>query len=223
MGMGLSKRKRIGMGSIGKVERQKERLARRAGHLDKFLSSTSVLGSESEREYNALYKTLKSEMPGASLMEKVRVKQMADSIWLVQRALRLQAGAIQGARVEALIKLLMPNYGNFQDADKRNRIAIQYFAGSDDEQRKATRIVEKLGITGDMIEAFALQLQSPTVMALDKMRARCEHSIDQTEKKLIGPTRSKKAKSKAVHDGAVIDGESGEFDSRPSRTKDSWN
>ena len=215
MGMGMSK----GI----KIEKRKERLARRTVHLENFFSSTSVLGSENVREYNALYKTLKSEMPVSSLMGKVRLKQLVDSIWLVRRALRLQAGAVEGAQVEALIKLLMPKYGSFQDDDKRNRIAINYFAGAEDEQKKAIRIVERLGITRDMIEAFALELHSPTVMALDKMRARCEHSIDQAEKKLIGPNRSKNRKKSSTvpFDDAIVEGDDAE--TRDFRAKDSWN
>ncbi|QDM17927.1 hypothetical protein [Tardiphaga sp. vice278] len=211
----------IGMGMVSKIAKRKERLARRAAHLETFFSSTSVLGSENIRQYNALYKTLKKEMPMSSLMDRVRVKQLTDSIWLVQRTLRLQAGAIEGAQVEALIKLLMPKFGNFLDDDKRNQIAIDYFSGAEDVQRKATRVAEKLGITRDMIEAFALELQSPTVMALDKMRARCEHSIDQAEKKLTGPTCKKR--NKAPHDQTIVDEEDAKFETRTSHTKDSWN
>ena len=54
----------------------------------------------------------------------------------------------------------------------------------------ATRRVERLGITRDMIEAKALELQGATVMILEKMQTRSEQSIEQAEKKLMKSTRS---------------------------------
>lgn len=184
------------------TEKRKKRLARRAQVLETFFSSTCVLSSEDVREYNALYKTLKSEMPRFSVMQKYRVKQVADSMWLSQRTWRLQAGAIEGARTEALMRLLTPKYGNFLEEDKKIKISIDYLAGSEEEQSKARRIVEKLGITRDMVEAYALELQGPTVMALDKMRARSEQSIDVNEQKLMDSSHSKKLKkNKKVSDG----------------------
>lgn len=215
----------MSMTDKSKVERRQERLARRARDVETFFSSANVLGSENIREYNALYKTLKSEMPRSTLMEKMRVKQLADSIWLVQRALRLQVGAIEGARVEALLKLLMTKFGSFQYADKRDRIAMDYFAGDEDDKRRAMRTVEKLGITRDMIEAYALEIQSSTVVALDKMRARCEHSIDQAEKKLLSPARSKKSKKtrEIIDDDAQVNGKRPAIETALSRRKDSLN
>lgn len=177
-------------------EKRRKRLARRAQSLESFFSSTCVLNSENVREYNALYKTLKSEMPRFSVMQKYRVKQIADSMWLSQRTWRLQAGAIEGARTEALMRLLTPKYGNFLDEDKKIKVSIDYLAGSEEEQSRARRIVEKLGITRDMIEAYALELQGPTVMALDKMRARSEQSIDVNEQKLLDSSQPKKMKRK---------------------------
>ncbi|MDO9357236.1 MAG: hypothetical protein Q7T55_26300, partial [Solirubrobacteraceae bacterium] len=157
---------------------------------DNFFDSAFVLGSENAKQYNALNRTLKSELPQSTVMDKYNANRITNSMWHAQRARRLQTAVIESAGVKALKMLLKPKYWKVVDRPKRLRLAVLYFSSSEEDRRMATRRVERLGITRDMIEAKALELQGATVMILEKMQTRSEQSIEQAEKKLMKSTRS---------------------------------
>jgi hypothetical protein len=209
--------------SRSKEEKRLERLARRDRHVATFIATTSVLRSENIREYNALHKTVKTEMPNATVMQKWRNKQIVDAMWQCQRTWRLQAGAIAGAEVEALIKLLTSRYGTFAEAKRLGRIAVTFVSGKGDAQRRAVQTVAELGITRDMIEACAFELQSPNVMALDKMRVRSEQSIDQAEKRPMSSIRPGNRKKSGKVSSSKSDSESEEKESASGRVNGSLN
>jgi hypothetical protein len=207
------------------IDKREKRVLRRGRDLDNFFDKAFVLSSENSGEFKALNHALKSELPQLTVMDKYNANRIANSIWHVQRTRRLQAAVIEGARVKALIGLLKPKYWKYPERKKRFRLAVNYFSNSDEERTKATRTVEKLGITRDMIEAHALELQGATVLILEKMQARNEQSIEQAEKKLMKSARSGKGKARrgGAADRVPAGQERGDARSSSTRPKNAWN
>ena len=181
---------------LTKLEKRENLRLRRVRSLDNFFNAPFLLDSENISEFKALSKKLRSEMPCLTVMDRYNTDRIIQSIWLWQRTLRLQAGAIAGTRTEALIQLIEPKYGQLKYGEKPIQFVIDYFNGTKSERQNANRKIESMGITLDEIEARAFELQRETIIILDKMRARNEATIDAAEKKL---THLKKKAEKRVN------------------------
>lgn len=173
---------------------KRERLrARSARDLNRHFNKAFVLPSESAREYNALHKTLKSELPSVSVMDKYEVERIARSMFHVKRTWRLECAAIAAGRPAAVLKLMAGNFGSLGDSDRLVEKAMMLFIGSEEQREMADEILRQFGVTKDQLEAVSLEEKAEFISALGKMRDRSDAVIQSAYKRLLRSAKSRKS------------------------------
>jgi len=151
-----------------------------ADQIKALLGAPRLIRGESEEAYWQWWSAFVEQYKPDSLSDWLEVNDLAIKHWEQNRLRRYNSALVDGALIAALKNLLRPlqavNVFNPTadsplDAIKNNatKIAHEYYAGNDQERRRAREKVEAWGIGDDQIIAEAMQLRGNAMLLFDRM------------------------------------------------------
>lgn len=146
---------------------------------ENWIGTPALLESEDKQSYLQLRAEIEREIDPKTVLDRIKVQDLTDKLWEERRFKRNQAALIASAKVPSLAMLLGPSYGD--NLEQALKVAQDYFSGDVRAQKSAQQIVDRLGISAEVIEANAIHLRIGTIQALDSMT----NSREQTRHRLV--------------------------------------
>jgi hypothetical protein len=150
-----------------------------ADQIKALLGAPRLIRGESEEAYWQWWSAFVEQYKPDSLSDWLEVHDLAIKHWEQNRLRRCNSALVDGALIAALKNLLRPLHAvnvfnpiaGGLDAIENNatKIAHEYYAGNDQERRRAREKVEAWGIGDDQIIAEAMQLRGNAMLLFDRM------------------------------------------------------
>jgi len=138
------------------------------------LAELPLSHGENRDRYLALSREIEREMAPTNIFELIDARDVADKYWEEGRLKKSQVALVDSARVPALAQLLLVNFG--ENTGKAVRAAQAYFSGDPTEKQESEALVKRLGISGEVIDAVAMDNRMGSLQTLDRMRTYREKS-----------------------------------------------
>jgi hypothetical protein len=158
--------------------------------IDRWPGPPALSIGASAEDFRLLSREIDNEIAPSNIFEKLEVRDISHKIAEEQTLKRMQTAIVMSARVESLVALLEPTFG--QNIEKARKTAQDYFSGSGESKSVAKELVDRLGISMENIDASALHLRMTSIHALDDMIDRREGRRNRIIKRLL---KRKKASS----------------------------
>lgn len=147
---------------------------------DEWIGRPALVRGANADQFRRLHDDFEREISPKNIFEKLEVRDISYKLAEEQLLKRMQTAVVESARVESLAALLGPTFGD--NVQKARKTAQDYF-GDGESQSAAKKLVDRVGISTENIEANALHLRMTSIHALDDMIDRREHGRNRIIKK----------------------------------------
>jgi hypothetical protein len=137
--------------------------------LDVMFGKSALLEGEDRKAYDKLYVELFNEHMPQTFLQRLRVRELTDSIWEAMRFKRLGTRLVGAGYREALQLLVAPCVGYL--THQAHDLAQDYYSDSPKRRELAEAQLDSYGITDDQIQAKALSMIGPDFSFLDRLAA----------------------------------------------------
>jgi hypothetical protein len=131
----------------------------------------NVLPGEDAALYDRLRAELNARFAPETILEELEVEHLLNTLWEIQRLVRIKPQVVNIDRKRALADLLQHTLFNHrisraQDVEEAGDLASAYF-GSDDEREEVEQLLARFGLNADAVIAKAFVLNAATLEGIE--------------------------------------------------------